>query len=120
MRKYKSIEETPIIWVGSSLEDVKKLPHKPKRDIGYALSVIQQGEYPHNAKPLKGLSGVHEIKVSHDTDTYRSVYAINTGNAIYVLHVFKKKSKRGTETPKPDMDIIRNRLKMAREHAHED
>ena len=52
-----------------------------------------------------------------DTDTYRAVYAVNLGDAIYMLHVFQKKSKRGSETPKPDMDAIRARLKQAQEEA---
>ncbi len=54
-----------------------------------------------------------------DSDTYRAVYTVNLGNAIYMLHVFQKKSKRGTETPKPDMDTIRSRLKQAKELASE-
>jgi phage-related protein len=33
--------------------------------------------------------------------------------AVYVLHVFKKKSKRGVETSKRDMDLIHSRLKWA-------
>jgi phage-related protein len=31
----------------------------------------------------------------------------------YSLHVFQKKSKHGIATPKPDLDIIRERLKVA-------
>lgn len=54
-----------------------------------------------------------------DSDTYRAVYTVNLGNAIYMLHVFQKKSKRGIETPKPDMDTIRSRLKQAKELASE-
>lgn len=112
-------DEKPIVWIGSSLDDLKDLPQKPRRDIGYALSVVQRGDYPHNAKPLKSLSGVYEIRVDDQTDTYRGVYAVNLGDAIYVLHVFKKKSKKGTETPKQDMDLIRNRLRIAKEDADE-
>jgi phage-related protein len=112
-------DEKPLIWIGSSKEDLKDLPQKPRRAIGYALSVVQRGDYPHNAKPLKGLSSVYEIRVDHDTDTYRGVYAVNIGDAIYVLRVFKKKLKRGIETPKQDMDLIRNRLRIAKEDANE-
>jgi phage-related protein len=112
-------EEKPIVWVGSSLKDLKALPQKPRRDIGFALSGVQQGELPANAKPLKGLGGVYEIRVDDHTDTYRGVYAVNIGTAIYVLHVFKKKSKKGIETPKQDMELIRTRLKLAQEDADE-
>ena len=119
MKDKKPIVENPIVWVGSSLKDLKDLPQKPKRDIGFALSGVQQGEFPLNAKPLKGLGSVYEIRVDHDSDTYRGVYAVNIGTSIYVLHVFKKKSKKGIETPKQDMDLIRNRLKLAQEDADE-
>ena len=110
-------EEKGIIWVGSSLEDLLSLPRKVVRDIGFALSGVQLGELPYNAKPLKSLSGVQEIRVNFDNDTYRAVYVVNLGKKIYVLHVFQKKSKKGSETPKQVMETIRARLKRAREDA---
>ena len=81
--------------------------------MGYALHEAQQGEMPTKAKPMKGLSGVIEIKTDYHSDTYRTVYAIKLGDKLYVLHVFKKKSKKGISTPKPDMDVIKSRLKIA-------
>ena len=111
--------EKPIIWVRSSLDDLKVLPDKPRRDIGFALAEVQEGGYPDNAKPLKGLSGVYEIRVDFDSNTYRAAYVVNLGNAIYVLHVFQKKSKRGVATPKAEIDKIRSRLKRAQERAKE-
>ena len=111
--------EKPIIWVRSSLDDLKALPDKPRRDIGFALSEVQEGDYPDNAKPLKGFSGVYEIRTDFDKNTYRAAYVVNLGNAIYVLHVFQKKSKRGITTPKAEIDKIRSRLKQAQERAKE-
>jgi phage-related protein len=32
---------------------------------------------------------------------------------VFVLHVFQKKSKQGSATPKADVDLIRRRLKQA-------
>lgn len=119
MSNEKTTEEKPLVWVASSLKALKALPQSPRRDIGFALSGVQQGEFPANAKPLKGLGGVYEIRVDYDSDTYRGVYAVNIGTSIYVLHVFKKKSKKGIETPKQDMDLIRTRLKLAQEDADE-
>jgi phage-related protein len=118
MKEGKPVEK-PLVWVGSSLKDLRALPEKPRRDIGFALSGVQQGEFPTNAKPLKGLGGVYEIRVDDEGDTYRSVYTVNIGTSIYVLHVFKKKSKKGIETPKQDIDLIRSRLKLAQEDADE-
>ncbi len=102
-----------VIWIGSSLADLQDCPEEVKDDVGYALYEAQQGEMPTKAKPLKGLSGVIEIKTDHYGDTYRTVYTIKLGNKLYVLHVFKKKSKKGISTPKPDMDLIKTRLKAA-------
>jgi phage-related protein len=49
----------------------------------------------------------------HQTDTYRAVYTVKFSELIYVLHAFQKKSKKGIATPKPDMDLIKQRLKVA-------
>jgi len=103
-----------IVWIGSSREELKKFPEPIKDEIGYAIYRAQEGKKHYKAKPLKGFSGVLEITSSYKTDTYRAVYAIKLGNCIYVLHTFKKKSHKGIETPKPDMEIIRKRLKEAR------
>lgn len=106
-------QEKGIIWVKSSLEDLKELPTLARRDIGFALSEVQQGNYPSNAKPLKGFKGVHEIRSNVDSNTYRAAYVVNLGDYIYVLHAFQKKSKKGVSTPKRDIDVIRQRLKYA-------
>jgi len=58
---------------------------------------------------------VLEIVDSHDGDTYRAVYTVRFTRAVYVLHAFQKKSKRGIATPKADLDLIKQRLKRARE-----
>jgi len=113
--KYKSIR-----WMGSSLEDLKKFPRDVQRDVGFALYRVQIGKHHHSIKPLKGLDGVMEIVSPYATDTYRTVYAIKLGKRIYVLHAFKKKSKKAITTPKPDMEVIKQRLKRAKELAKEE
>lgn len=50
-------------------------------------------------------------------DTYQAVYTVKFADTVYVLHCFQKKSSHGIETPKPDMDLIRERLKAAQAHA---
>lgn len=50
-------------------------------------------------------------------DAYRAVYTVRFANAVYVLHAFQKKSKRGTATPKHELETIKSRLKRAEEHA---
>lgn len=108
-----------IIWVSTSLEDLKKLPQEPVKAIGKSLLAVQDGDFPSNAKSMTDLSGVYEIRTNFDKNTYRAVYAVNLGDVIFVLHAFQKKSKKGIATPKPDMDKIRNRLKRAKEIAKE-
>ncbi len=86
---------------------------------GYALHLAQGGRKHDQAKPLKGFggAGVLEVIEGHMGDTYRAVYTVKLVDAVYVLHCFQKKSKRGIETPKPDIDLIRERLKAAQAHA---
>lgn len=109
-----------ITWIGSSLEDLKKFPRDIQREVGFVLYRVQIGKHHHSVKPLKGLSGVMEIVSSYASDTYRTVYAIKLGKRIYVLHAFKKKSKKGIKTPKPEIAIIKQRLRSAKELAKEE
>lgn len=107
-----------IVWMGSSLKDVKKFPDTVKEEIGYILYLVQIGEYHQNISPLKGFpGGVMEIKSDFEKDTYRAVYAAKLGDEIYVLHTFKKKSKSGIKIPKEDLEVIKQRLKRAQEIA---
>ncbi|MHA1598102.1 MAG: type II toxin-antitoxin system RelE/ParE family toxin [Alphaproteobacteria bacterium] len=57
-----------------------------------------------------------EAVEDHDKNTYRAVYTVRFAGAVYVLHAFQKKSKKGIKTPKPDTDLINNRLKTAQDH----
>ncbi|HXF28493.1 MAG TPA: type II toxin-antitoxin system RelE/ParE family toxin [Chlamydiales bacterium] len=83
--------------------------------------MAQQGFKDEDTKPLLGFGGcsVLEIVKSDGHGTYRSVYTVRFSDAVYVLHVFQKKSKTGIKTPKPDMDLIQSRLSDA-QYIHED
>lgn len=108
----------PVVWIGSSRRDLRAMPQQVRRDIGQALYAAQQGVTDPAAKPLKGFGGtrVMEIVERHRTDAYRAVYTAYFAGAIYVLHVFQKKSKRGIATPKQDIDLIRARFAEAERH----
>lgn len=109
----------PVIWIGSSRRDLRTMPEEVRRHIGQALYTAQQGDTDPAAKPLKGFGGSHvmEIVERDRSGTYRAVYTVQFDDAIYVLHAFQKKSKRGIATPKQDIDLIRRRLSEAqREH----
>jgi phage-related protein len=106
----------PVVWVGSSLRDMRELPTATRRTFGVSLYAIQCGETPPTAKPLKGLgSGVLELVEQERGGTYRAVYAVRFESAIYVLHVFQKKSKTGKATPQRDIEVIKQRLMRAAE-----
>ena len=78
-----------VIWMGDSLKQVKSFPAEVRREIGSSLFDVQCGDKPHNAKPFKGVgSGVFEIVTRFDSDTYRTIYAVQIGHCIYVLHAF--------------------------------
>ncbi|HSE83482.1 MAG TPA: type II toxin-antitoxin system RelE/ParE family toxin [Thermodesulfobacteriota bacterium] len=109
----------PIIWIGSSLKDLKEFPKEVQREIGYALYRAQIGKKHHKTKPLKGFGDVIEIVSDYDKDTYRAVCAYKFVEEIYVLHAFKKKSKKGIQIPKEEIEVIRQRLKRAKEIAGE-
>jgi phage-related protein len=109
-----------LVWVGSSLKDLRKFPETVKDEVGYILYLVQIGEHHKNITPLTGFrGGVMEIKSDYDKDTYRAVYAAKLGDEIYVLHTFKKKSKTGAKLPKEDIEVIRQRLSRARGLAKE-
>ncbi len=76
---------------------------------GFALHLAQSGKKHDQAKPLKGFGGasVLEVVEDHMGDTYRAVYTVKIAEKVYVLHCFQKKSTKGIETPKQDMDLIR-------------
>lgn len=97
---------------------MKSFPDDVKRAIGFALYQAQVGGKALSAKPFSGFgsASVLEIVQDYDSDTFRVVYTVKFGECVYVLHAFQKKSKRGNTTPKPDLALIRTRLKTAEDN----
>ncbi len=111
----------PIQFLGDSRRMIKTFPAPVRGEIGYALDRAQRGKTHPAAKPMKAISpAVMEIVSDDRGDTFRAVYTVKLRNAVYVLHAFQKKSKRGIATPKAEIDLIRQRLKRAIELAAED
>lgn len=94
-------KEKPLEWIASSYKDLMALPIEVRKRFGYALSLAQMGDQDDAG------------------GTYRAVYTVKFAEAVFVLHCFQKKSKRGIATPKADRDIIRARLKVAEALAQE-
>lgn len=107
----------PLLWIGSSRKDYGEFPPKVQESFGFELFLAQTGQHPPSAKPLKGLgNGIVELVEDFDGDTYRAVYTVRFETAVYVLHSFKKKSKRGIKTPQSDIDLIKRRFRDAETH----
>ena len=105
----------PVIWVGSSLTDLRKFPDDVKDHMGYALYVAQRGGRHRDTKILSGFGGAGVVEIIKDYrgDTFRAVYTLRYRGAVYVLHAFQKKSKSGRATPRRDMELIQQRLRDA-------
>jgi phage-related protein len=111
-------ESKPVVWVASSRKILKSFPKEVRRLVGQALFDAQIGAKHPDAKPLKGFGGAGVLEIVEDDDgnTYRAVYTIRFASAVYVLHVFQKKSKRGIKTPQVEVDRVKVRLKAAEKH----
>jgi phage-related protein len=121
MRNEQAPTIKPLRWVGSSWHDLKAMPDAVQDVFGFALHLAQIGDKHDRAKPLKGFgsAGVLEVVEDDSGGTYRAVYTIKIKGVVYVLHCFQKKSVKGIQTPKPDMDLIRQRLNVAELEAKE-
>ena len=118
MEQQDAAREKPLFWVGTSKKDLRGFPGPVKDVMGYGLYVAQKGDKHPHAKPLKGLHGAGVLEIVDDFDgrTYRAVYTLKMKGAMYVLHAFQKKSKKGKATPKPDVNLIHDRMAQARLH----
>ena len=99
--------EKPVVWVGSTQEDLRRFPEEARRRAGYELHQVQIGLAPSDWKPMSTVgSGVREIRI-HAGGAFRLVYVAKLEEAIYVLHAFEKKTR---QTPKREIDLARSRL----------
>jgi len=98
-------------WVGSSLDDQRALPPEVRRELGFDLRRIQQGKLPRGWKTIKTVGqGVMEIRV-HLDGAFRLMYVAKFAEAVYVLHVFRKKTLKTSEL---DLAVARRRLALVR------
>jgi phage-related protein len=104
----------PLIFIADSQRALREFPRAVRQTVGFALYQAQMGGKHIDAKPLKNVAaGVFEVVTDHRGDTFRTVYTVKLTNAVYVLHAFQKKSKRGIATPKSVMDLVKQRLERA-------
>ena len=104
-----------VVWLGSTRKSVQNFPLPVRQNVGFGIYQAQLGGKYINAKPLKGFGGasVLEIVENYDGDIYRAVYTVKFEEIIYIIRAFQKKSKKGIQTPKQDLNLIKKRLKEA-------
>ena len=96
------------IFIGSSQDDIRAFPESVRREMGKQILRLQHGLDPADWKPMKTVgAGVREIRVKQDGQ-YRTIYVTNIGNAVYILHAFKKKTQK---TSAKDLAIAQRRFK---------
>jgi phage-related protein len=104
------LPDTPVVWLGSSLKDIRRFPEKARRLAGTQLRRIQQGMMPLDWKPMVSVGhGVYEARIRAGGE-YRLIYIAKFEATVYVLHAFEK--RRQTTSPF-DIAIAKARLAMA-------
>jgi phage-related protein len=98
-----------VVWEGDSKEVLKAFPEEVAQNLGFGLWQLQQGERPHDYRPLPSVGpGVFELRDQDQRAWYRVVYLSRIEDVIYVLHCFEKKSR---EMPRKDFEKARQRFK---------
>lgn len=97
----------PLLWLGSSLEDIRRFPYDARRLAGYQLRLLQEGLEPSDWKPMVTVgTGVYELRIA-TTRAHRVFYVAKFVEAVYVIHAFEKKTRT---TSRADIDVARKRL----------
>jgi len=100
------VAEKTILWLGSSRSDLQTFPREARRLAGFQLRLVQQGLEPSDWKPMPTIGpGVREIRI-HTAVEHRVCYVAKFAAAIYVLHVFKKRTRT---TSQHDVELARQR-----------
>jgi phage-related protein len=104
-----------LVWLVDSLDRLTSFPPSVRQKLGFALYQAQIGQRHESAKMLHGFAEtVWQVRADDPGGTYRAVYMAQFKEAVYVLHAFQKKAKSGIATPQRELDLIRQRLQLAR------
>ena len=106
----------PVSWIKAALQEFETFPVGARSICLTALTIAAEGAKADVVKPMRGMgSGVFEIALRFRGDAFRVVYAVQFGDALWVVHAFQKKSTQGIKTPKRETDLIKDRLKRLKE-----
>ncbi len=114
-----SVTEKPkpreLVWLGDSVDRLAGFPPRVRQRLGFALYQAQIGQRHESAKMLRGFSEtIWQVRADDPSGTFRAVYVTQLRGAIYVLHAFQKKATSGISTPERELDLVRQRLQLAR------
>jgi phage-related protein len=97
----------PLTFLGNSLKCLRDMPADVRHDAGYQLSKVQGGQQPDDFKPMPAVGpGVEEIRIFDETGAFRVTYLARLPQAVFVLHVFQKKTEA---TPLRDIALAKAR-----------
>jgi phage-related protein len=100
--------ESTVVFLGDSLDVISSFPIGVKRNLGHAIRCIQQGLDPPDSKPLTIVgAGVYELRDADEAGWYRVVYLKKIEQSVYILHCFKKKTRKA---PKNEIKTAQARL----------
>ena len=109
-------QSRPVSWVGAALKEFETFPGRARLVCLAALTIAAEGGKADIAKPMHGMgSGVFEIAVPFRGDAFRVVYTVQFAEEIWVVHAFQKKSTKGIETPRREIEIVEGRLRRLKE-----
>lgn len=98
----------PVIWLGSSRDDIRGFPVEARQEAGYELDRVQRGLEPSDWSPMPTVGpGVREIRV-HAENEYRVFYVAKFAETVYVLHAFAKKTQ---QTAQRDIELAADRYR---------
>jgi len=99
----------PLIWLGDSREAIRGFPDGARQIAGFQLWRVRRRLEPNDWKPMPSVGlGVQEIRI-HTGAEHRVFYVAKFSEAVYVLHAFEKRTR---QTPKDDLDLARQRLRL--------
>jgi phage-related protein len=105
-------KDAVIAWEGDSREVITSFPDEAKRNLGFDLRLLQQGQQPTDYRAMSSIGpGVFELRDQDERAWYRVIYLSRVRDVIHVLHCFEKRSR---QTPLKEINVARQRLKGVR------
>lgn len=112
MRKHIQIDILPawkpVRFWGNSEKALERFPERAQDVLAREIARLSRGEDPLHWRPMPSIGpGAREIRVRVGRQ-FRAIYVTTLPEAVYILHVFEKKSQ---QTSGPDLELARVRFR---------